>query len=69
MKFCADLGSVERTFATLQAAASQVIVIPCRTDASTQCVSKDNITKAVNAGKKRGLRILELSQSLANLGH
>ena len=52
VKFCADLGSVERTFATLQAAANQVIVIPCQTDVSTQCVSKDAITTAVNAGKR-----------------
>ena len=52
VKFCTDLGSVERTFATLQAAADQVIVIPCRTGASTQRVSKDEIITAVNAGKK-----------------
>lgn len=52
VQFCTDLGSVERTFATLQAAANQVIIIPCRTDASTESISKDDITTAINAGKK-----------------
>lgn len=52
VQFCTDLGSVERLFATLQAAAGQVIIIPCQTEANGQNISKEDITKAINAGKK-----------------
>ena len=49
---CKSLEELERLFALLQAPAQQVITISCETDASKSQELRQNISEAVNSGKK-----------------